>query len=802
MSHLHKPVVLVVLLAACTAFTAAQNPVPPSAPEAANTTCHYDARQPQVKLSGSVADPSGAAIPASVITLKCGSFHQNVQSAADGTYNISAPAGSYQLQVEAQGFEPLSQLLDLSTGSAKQDFTLKVGQVASIVSVTATGSFVATASTTSTKTDTPLIETPQSVSVVTEEQMTSRGVQTINQAIEYTPGVGVNTFGTDSRFDYVNIRGFDESTYGIYRDNSRWQSGQVSGEIDPYMIQEVDVIKGPSSVLYGQNTPGGLINLVTKRPPLETSNEVVASFGAFDRKQIQEDLGGPIAGNSTVHYRFTSLYRNSDTQVNYVPDDRWFLAPALTWTPDHNTTWTILSDYQHDNTGWGQFLPSQGTLTANPNGPVSTSFFAGEPGYDFFHRNQWSVGSLFEHHFGERFTLRNTYRHSSVAYNGNDVFGDGLEANLRTLDRFAFGTSLHLGVDTTDTQLFVQVKTGIIEHSILVGLDYSHSDSLIVSGFASAPSIDLYQPVYGATIPSLFTYYNVKQPIGQTGLYFQDHVKIARRIVATLSGRQDWTTLTTDNQLAATTSKQTPDKFTGRAGITYLAENGIAPYFSYSTSFLPTAGVTYTGTPFAPTEGRQFEAGVKLQPRRSHSFITASWFQIDETNVLTPDTAHPNNSVQTGAVRSRGVEFEGVASVAQGLNLHASYSYLDESITKANDGTVGKRPTQIPDQLFGITSDYTFSRGPVKGLGAGLGVRFVGTSAGNADNSIIVPTYTLVDATLRYIWKSTELQVNATNLGDTTYVAVCQSVNYCNYGNRRNIIGSLRYHWSDWSRMR
>ena len=291
--------------------------------------------------------------------------------------------------------------LDAAAPAARR-FTLEIGTFGSIVTVSETGGFVAASSTSATKSDAPLIEIPQSVSVITLDQMTARNVQTVSAAISYTASVDVNTFGTETRFDWINIRGFDQSTYGLFRDNSRWQSGQVSGQIDPYMLQEIDVVKGPSSVLYGQNTPGGLVNLVTKRPPSQQLHEVVLNYGSHDKIQAQADLGGPIDDDGHRKYRLTGLPRQSDTQVDYVPDDRWFIAPALTWTPSDKTTLTLLADFQHDNTGWSQFLPSQGTFIGNPNGEIDRSLFVGEPDYDYFDRDQWSMGSLFEYQINDK----------------------------------------------------------------------------------------------------------------------------------------------------------------------------------------------------------------------------------------------------------------------------------------------------------------------------------------------------------------------------------------------------------------
>lgn len=799
--HSSRPFRAILATAACAALWLALGPSLASAETSgAAASCHFDGRQPPVRLSGTVTDPTSATVLGATVTLRCGNFRRDTHTLADGTYALSAPAGTYVLEVQAPGFEGALETIELRpTGPQQRDFPLKVGRIESIVTVTAPGGYVATSSTSATKTDAPLIEIPQTVSVITLDQMKSRDVQTVNDAVQFTGGVAVNTYGRETRYDWLYIRGFNQSAYGLFRDNSRWQGGNLSGQVDPYMLQEVDVIKGPSSVLFGQNTPGGLVNLVTKRPPATTSNELIVSLGSYDRKQVQGDLGGPLDRDGHWRYRITGLYRDSNTQVNYVPDDRWLVAPAITWTPSQNTTLTILGDYQHDETGWSQFLPSQGTFAPNPNGQIPTGFFTGEPSYDFFERDQWSIGTLFEHRFNDTWTVRNTFRRSKIESDGQTAFGGGLQDDLRTLTRFGFNYPFDLGLYTTDTNVSARAKTGSTEHSLLFGVDYSHSNTTVQNGFSFATPIDVYAPVYGAAVPPLFTYLDTEQPAWLVGVYVQDHVKIANRFVATLSGRNDWTNLKTDDHIAGTTTEQSPSKFSGRAGLTYLFDAGIAPYFSYSTSFLPTAGVNVSGQAFEPTTSSQYEGGLKVQPRHSDSFFTASYFNIAQQNVQVPDPNNPVNTLQTGEVRSRGLELEGVGSVAQGLNFHVAYTYLDQEVTETTDPTtLGKRPPLVPKQLFSFSAEYTLTRSALAGLGLNFGLRYVGTTAGDPTNTITVPAYTLVDASLRYLWKNLELRVTANNLTDKTYVGVCTSPSYCNYGNRRQVLGTLRYGWSSW----
>lgn len=801
--------VAVSLLALAPAIASA---APPASPSKGATsfvdTCKVDPAQPKVTLTGKVTDESGTPLQSAAVTLRCGAFRAEGRSAGDGTYSITAPAGSYQLDVDLPGLSPFSDMVQLSASGANQKtIALAPGQYGSIVTVSAPKGYVATTSVTATKIEAPLIEIPQMISIVTTDQMAVRNVQTVNEAIQYSGSVGVDTFGAETRYDWINIRGFDQSSYGLFRDNARWQAGGVSGQIDPYLLQEVDVVKGPSSVLFGQITPGGLVNLVTKRPPATPQNEVVLNYGSFSRKQAQLDLGGPVGDSGHVRYRLTGLVRQSDSQVDYVPDDRWFIASSVTYAPSSNTTWTLMGDFQHDKTGWSQFLPSQGTLTDNPNGQVRRSLFVGEPDYDYFKRDQWSVGSLFEHRFSDRWTYRNTARYSKIKYDGKTVFGgglvldkDGQPLDWRTLTRFAFGSTFDLNIFTMDNNLSYHVMSGNVEHNVMVGVDYSDSAQTTVSAFAGAPTLDIFNPVYGTeTIGDLFTYLNSKQPYSLIGLYAQDHVKIGKKWVVSASARHDWTKQSTENRLGDSPADQKPEKTSGRIGFAYVSDAGVAPYVNYSTSFLPAAGVDFFNNPFVPITGKQVEGGIKFQPKFSNSIITASVYQITQDNVVEADPDHLFFQIQGRQIRSRGFEIEGVGSLSQGLNFHGAYSYLKQEVTSSSDPTVlGNRPPQVPKQLFSASLEYTFTSGPLSGLGISGGARFVGSSAGDYANTIEVPSYTLFDASARYLWNSFEFQLAANNLTDKTYVAVCQSSSYCNYGSARRIIASVHYRWRNW----
>ena len=665
--------------------------------------------------------------------------------------------------------------------------------------------YVARRATTGTKTDTPIREIPQSVSVVTRDQIDARQAQTLGQALRYSAGVRVEQYGADWRFDWFRLRGFDAQTNSVYLDGLRYQFGSLVGMIEPYGLQRIEILRGPSSVLYGPNEPGGVVNLVQRRPTPAPQGEVRLLAGSHANRTAAFTSSGPLDRDGTWSYSLTGFGRLANTQVDYTPNDRGFVAPALTWRPDEDTSLTLLAYYQRDWTNGTQFLPSFGTVFATPFGRVPTSRFTGEPDYDKFARTQYGLGYAFERRLGSTFTVRQNLRYAHAGYDWQQLYGLGVRPDLRTLDRFAFRSDTNANAFQVDTGLQARFATGPLDHTVLVGLDYARGvfDTRI-AGAGAAP-IDLYAPAYGAPLPAYLPFTDSRQTSDQVGLYLQDQIRLGERWVMTVGGRQDWVNTDTRNRLATTTERQDDSAFTWRAGLVYLAGSGLAPYASYARSFQPQLGTNFLGQPFRPSKGEQFEIGIKYQPPGLNSFIQASLFQITQTNLRTVDPANPLNQVQTGEVRIRGFELEGVASLANGLSLIGSYTYLDPETTQSNTpGEVGRRPSGIPNHAAALWLDYTIpeSAGRFAGIGIGGGVRYVGnTPAGNA-NAFLVPSATLFDLALRYDLerlgrnlKGMQLAVNATNLTDEQYVGRCDGASSCFYGFRRSVVGSVAYRW-------
>jgi iron complex outermembrane recepter protein len=471
-----------------------------------------------------------------------------------------------------------------------------------------------------------------------------------------------------------------------------------------------------------------------------------------------------------------------------------------------------LGDWQHDGNRWSQFLPSQGTLyNDNPNGIIPVDTFLGEPGLEFALRDQGSIGYTGDHLFSDGWNLHSNYRFEYINFNGRTFYGTGFDTtipnNTTLVSRSAYAYTNGDHLNTVDTRALRHFKTGNWEQTVLFGYDYQHIGIRETDGFAAAPDINIFHPVYGqTTFPDLFYYLNNNSVLQQQGLYAQDQIKYRDHLVFTLGSRQDFAKNDITNFLSGGSDFSHRDaRFTGRAGVTWVSTSGIAPYFAYSTSFLPNAGIfIYNNTtkqstdPAKPSDSRQIEGGLKFQPRTWTSFMTASIFQINQTNVIVADAAF--NNIRNGEVRSRGVELESVAAFGRGLNLHGSYTLTATNTIKTlpgatpeTDASLDKWLPQTPRNQFSAIADYTQAEGRFAGLGGNFGVRFVGTNAADSTNSFFVPNYTLLDAGLRFGYRHTLFRVNATNLTDKRYVATCSGLSFCYYGYARNVVGSATY---------
>ncbi|WP_368508042.1 TonB-dependent siderophore receptor [Bradyrhizobium lupini] len=446
--------------------------------------------------------------------------------------------------------------------------------------------FVTTRSGTATKTDTPLIETPQSVSVVTTDQVRNQGAVSIGEALRYTAGVsGDVNGGSDTRFGALQIRGFDTTMSGLYVDGLRIPSSNYVhfNGLDPHGAERLEVLKGPSSAMYGGSGTGGILNYVTKLPTAQQFGEVSISGGSFNRYQGQFDMGGPANKDGTVLWRRTGVVRDGETQVDFTKDNRVFVAPAVTFKPNDDTTITILANYQRDRAGWGlQFLPASGTVWPNNGRTIPVSFFAGVPSFNAFNTEIATAGYQLSHNFTDNITFRQNLRY---AYQHNEekvFFGGGYtDEAAGQLARFGSYSNSYIDSFAVDNQL--QGKfTGFLSHTTLVGIDYRNTRfrDTAFGVTTSAPEINVFSPVYSYdwTMGAMSDDTGVKQ--SQVGLYAQDQIKLGR-LSFQLGGRQDFVTTQVGSGIFNTSVAKDASAFTGRAAMMYNFDNGIAPYFSY-----------------------------------------------------------------------------------------------------------------------------------------------------------------------------------------------------------------------------
>ncbi|WP_245311375.1 TonB-dependent siderophore receptor [Bradyrhizobium pachyrhizi] len=659
---------------------------------------------------------------------------------------------------------------------------------------TTTG-YVATASTAGTKTSTALIETPQSLSVVTQKELRDRNVQTLKDAVSYTPGVTTTAFGYDPRFDSFYIRGFDATYTGIYRDGLRQGGGNFAiPKIEPYGLDSVSILRGPASGLYGLGSPGGIVDVTTKRPPLTAFGEVQLQGGTYDRYQGSFDVGGPVPGSDQLYYRLTGLLRDAKTWYPGNDDDRAYIAPALTWRPDADTSFTILSEYQKSRTAAsiGNFRTPDGQLT---------NIYSNDPAFSAMDQKQYRVGYAFEHNVDDVWTVRQNFRFYQVDVDAKYTQIDSIDSSTNLASRSAWRILDSFNTVTLDNQAEAKFMLGAIKNTVLFGVEYGHSYYNDKIGYGPAPDLNLLTMNYGAQAIATpaFSIFN-KQSTDEVGVYAQEQAKLGGFIL-TLNGRQSWVSQTTTAGLDGVPSTQKATAFTGRAGLSYVFDNGIAPYISYATAFAPQVGVDASGLPFRPTTGEQKEVGIKYQMPNVPVLLTAAVFDITQDNVLRTD---PNNmafQAATGQVESKGVELEAKLALKQGFDLTAAYTHLNVVITQGNPDTTGNELSGIPRNSFAAFGKYTFQSGvPVEGLGLGLGVRYIGTNFGNDQNTFQNAATTLFDAVIDYDlgkldrrFLGATMRVNATNLFDTHY-QTCQS-GYCYAGERRQVIGTLSYRW-------
>lgn len=675
----------------------------------------------------------------------------------------------------------------------------------SLAGETATGpvtGFVARRAISATKTDTPLIETPQSISVVTRDQFEAQGVTTLRETTRYTAGINSSYF--DNRVDSFKARGGDVSQYqdGLLRTYGTYNNIKV----EPYTLERVEFLRGPSSVLYGQGSVGGVLNLTSKRPQAERMREMQIQLGSHGRKQIASDMTGAMDEEGKWLYRLVAVGRDSNTQVDHVKDDRVVIAPSLTYRPSTDTSLTLQALYQKDRSGSiTQFFPWQGTRLPSPYGQIPTRTFISEPGWDKYDSENKSFGYLFSHRLNSQWTLRQNlrrtisevdYRTLYTSFAANAATGRParpvFDANGRTVQRDAVWQINGGRMLLVDTQLEGLLQTGEVQHQLLAGMDWQRNTSNQSNWRGPGTALDVYNPVYGTFTPpsasQLVRAPNVAQR--QLGFYLQDQLRWGPW-TATVGLRHDKAKTETEGRPAAAADDSATTK---RLGVTYQAGGGWAPYVSYTESFQPLGGVDFYGTPFKPQRGKQLEAGVKWIPEGKGISGYAAVYGLREQNRKTNDPANPLNSLQLGEVKTQGFEAELIASLARNWDWTLAYAYTDAKISRSNAGDQGQRVAAVSRHMASSWLMHRFAAQGRGGWSVGAGLRYLGPQW-SGTSAISTPSSLLADAMVAYDAGDWRLALHANNIGDKVVITQCLSRGDCFYGERRNFLLTATYRY-------
>lgn len=646
--------------------------------------------------------------------------------------------------------------------------------------------YVATYNQIATKSDTPLAETQQSVSVVTTQQMRDQGAETLGQALSYSAGIVAEPFGTDPRFDSPTIRGF-EARDAQYVNGLRQLRYMGAPAYETYGIQQVEVLRGPSSSLYGAGSPSGIVNQIQKRAQDHDFGEVGLGFDNNNSKQLFVDVNRAVSDSLAL--RFTAIGRDNKEQIDELTNERGYFAAAARWQPDDLTTVDIVGSYTKDAPISPTGVPF--ALTEIADGDHLRDQHTGLSDWDDSDRKMGNFGVEISHDFGNGWVLNQGFRYEKFDWNytGTYISGAGLSADGTTILRGANRQDESTKGINLDTRLAGELQSGEVLHRLLIGVDIRKYDADTTTEFFTAPGLDWRDPDNsgGPADPAWYVSRN-DLTLKQIGIYVQDEIEVGnwRASAALRHDRAEQTGTIWTNFAGRTRVDQTDNETTGRLGLSYVFANGVMPYASYSTSFDPEMGNDDQGRVLKPTKGKQWEVGVKYQPTSFNGLFTAAVYDLKQENV----TRNLGAGVvrQTGKVKSRGLELEATAELTDAWDLRAGYAYNDTEQVGGDDD--GNEMPNAPKHQASMWLDHDFGNG----MRLGGGLRYIGTRKGDYANTYDMDSVTLVDLGGSYSRDNIEASLNIANLTDKTYLANCGSFG-CFYGEGRTITAKVAYKW-------
>lgn len=672
------------------------------------------------------------------------------------------------------------------------DAALPTAQVVEITAERSDASgFTASRAGSSTKSDLSLLETPQSVSVITRDLLDARAVTTVAEALQSSAGVAPGSWGRRGWDDFI-IRGqrASESLYidGLKRGQNQWVGQDVFG------VERIEILKGPASINFGLVQPGGLVNMISKRPRAEAFNEVGATVGSDDFRQVDVDLGRPIGDSGRAAWRLNGMWSNQDDPVDQVYFKKRYIAPSVTLDLGPRTDLTLLTSYAEREYLRNQGAPVRGTIRPNRNGSFERDQFNGEPAFGPYHSRQATLGYSLTHRFDGGWKLGQNFRWLDMDVDGRFVSLGALAADERMQSRNASIQDVQGHNVALDTYLERGFDLAGQRHTVLAGLDLNSDSVRYGSTSCRLPAIDIFAPRYqqAFTCPATPNSQTTTK-VSYAALYLRDQIALTEKLNLSLALRHDRIRNSLYNELRDTTAVEHYRANTGSAALLYRLTPHVSPYISYANSFLPVSGSDFFGAQFKPEEGKQAEIGAKFEFDNGRITGGVALFDLTRRNVTTadPDPAHiailPSAQVQTGEEQTRGLEAELGADLRNGWNLQAALTVLDGVVTEDNGGTVGKRLLNVPRRSASLWANYRFRSGPLTGVGGGVGLRAESEKTGPSV-SYAVPGYAAIDANLSYQARGYRVTLSVKNLFDRDYYAGVLNNNVLPLGDPRTVM--------------
>lgn len=628
------------------------------------------------------------------------------------------------------------------------------------------------------KVATSILDTPASVSVITEKEIQQRNATTTEEVLQYSPGLVTDYYGSDDRNDYFMIRGFQATTY---RDGMTLGSMRGVRE-DPYAFERVEVLRGANSTLFGPADPGGSVNFVSKRPKFDRTREGYISYGSYNHVETGIDVGDTLDKDETLAYRFTSNIKDSDLEYKYSKDNSQFFMGGLTWEPNSSTSATFLVDYlKRDAT------PNSGGYPMDRE--YSRSEFFGEPSFNKHDVERTNFTAQLTHRINRQLKVLANLRYSDLTDDYGYVYiSDSAGHTGNQVGRGYLSSDTAAQEFIGNTMLQYDVNFGRIDSSTLVGIEYRNSSSDLYSSYGTTTSIDVANPVYSGALTNLTPYGNKEQDDITKSIFAQQNLSFDDRIIVTVGIRNDRLGLFSKN-VDNETFNADYSETSWRSAITYKINDEVSAYLSQVESVAPPS-IKSTGVANQPERGEQYEIGMKYAPNNMNALFSVSVYDLtkDDVTITTEDLV----SKTIGESKSQGLDLEAKADLTKRLSITAGYSYMKTKVINDEDASIkGNEFVTAPRNTASLWSHYTL---PNQFMNVGLGVRYVGSYYLNVKNTSKSKAATLFDVSFGYIiTPETRLNVNVKNLLDKQYVAGAGSANYYNPG--REVIATLSYNW-------